>query len=1188
VICSNCGTDNRPGAKFCMECATPLAAVCPSCGTSAAPTAKFCGECATPLNAGAPATAGAAQAPAPGIAGAGLAAVPGPSAGSERRLVSVLFADLVGFTPFAEERDAEDTREMLSRYFELASDVIGRHGGIVEKFIGDAVMAVWGTPVAHEDDAERSVRAGLELVDAVRSLGPTIQARAGILTGEAAVTLGATNQGMVAGDMVNTAARLQGVAVPGTVLVGESTVRAAEAAIAFEPLGEQALKGKSAPVAAWRALRIVAERGGRNRTDALEAPFVGRDDELRLLKDLFHATGREGRTRLVSVVGPAGIGKSRLAWEFLKYVDGLTETVYWHDGRSPSYGEGVTFWALGEMVRGRAGLAESDDEAMTRARIAESLAALVPDEAERRWIEPALLALLGHGSAMGPDQLFGAWRTYFERLAAQGPVVMVFEDLHWADSGTIDFVEHLLDWSKGVPIFIATLARPELMERRPDWGAGKRNFVSMYLEPLAESAMRALLDGLVPGIPETAQRSIIERADGMPLYAVETVRMLVADGQLVLSDGAYRPVGDLADLAVPETLTALIGARLDALDPADRSLVQQAAVLGQSFTVSSLAAVVGEAPAVVESRLASLARRELLTLLEDPRSPERGQYIFVQALIREVAYNTLAKKDRKASHLAAARHFEGLGTEELAGALATHYLAAHANAPEGPEADAVAAQARIALRGAAGRAAELGAFAQAATFFDEARRLTSDPAEIADLLTSAGVAADEGGKTDVAETHLRDALTLRQAGSDDAAELRATVALASSLIHHFKVEGGLALLEPAAERWAGLNAELDVDRVALLAQLARAYFFHEEGARSVGVADRALPAAEHLDAVPLVADLLVTRGTALGQLGRLYEGLGTIRAGMHLADANGLTATSLRAVINLTALGSGDPVATHRLAVDGLEKAVRLGRRSYARTLRINASGAAVDVGDWDWAIEQWTAELEADTDEFGRRIAQYSLASMRALRGEDVAADFAEFETWAIAEDEPNITCSMEGLRAEIHASEGRYVEACDAWLAGRGGDGSNAPIYTRMAATYALIAGDATRAGTALEYYIATGLHGRVFDLDRELIQTGIAALVAPTGTELRAFRDVISGYREIGLPQRQMLAVLVVLSTRGGDEPEVAALVDEAQGIARDLGAQPILRDLDRLRSGVSSSSVPKTRPSTTAAITSIATE
>ncbi|MEO7230892.1 MAG: AAA family ATPase, partial [Candidatus Limnocylindrales bacterium] len=500
--------------------------------------AKFCSECATSL---------ASSGPHPATAGThgGQARPIIPDGGAERRLVSVLFADLVGFTPFAEERDAEDVRETLTRYFELATDVITRYGGTVEKFIGDAVMAIWGAPIAREDDAERAVRAGLELVDVVRSLGPTIQARAGVLTGEAAVTIGATNQGMVAGDIVNTAARLQSAAAPGTVLVGEATQRASAGAIVFEAAGDQALKGKAAPVAAWRAVRVVAQRGGRGRSDTLEAPFVGRDEELRQLKDLFHATTRESRPRLVSVIGPGGIGKTRLAWEFLKYVDGLLENVWWHTGRSPAYGDGITFWALGEMIRGRARLAETDDEMTTRTRIAETVRTHVPDSAEARWIESAILALLGFESDLPSDQLFAAWRTFFERLAATSPVVMVFEDLHHADSGLLDFIDHLMEWSRGVPITLITLARPEFLVRRPEWGAGKRSFASIYLEPLPQADMERLLAGLVPGLPSKAVQSIVGRADGIPLYAVETVRMLLAQGRLVLEGESYRPVGDL-------------------------------------------------------------------------------------------------------------------------------------------------------------------------------------------------------------------------------------------------------------------------------------------------------------------------------------------------------------------------------------------------------------------------------------------------------------------------------------------------------------------------------------------------------------------------------------------------------------------------------------------------------------------
>ena len=576
--CPTCGTTNDPGRKFCGECGTALATSCPSCGASNAPGVKFCGECGTDLRApGAAAPAGRRDAPT-----------------AERRLVSILFADLVGFTPLSESRDAETVRDLLDRYFATATQIIDSYGGTIEKFIGDAVMAVWGAPTAFEDDAERAVRSALDLVAAVEALGhelgAELQLRAGVLTGEAAVTLGATNQGMVAGDLVNTAARLQSVAPPGTVLVGDATYQAASEAIAFEPAGEQLLKGKAAPVPAYRALRVVARRGGSGRIEQLEAPFVGRAPELRMLKDFHIATGAERRPRLVSIIGQGGIGKSRLIWEFQKYLDGVTEVVYWHQGRSPAYGVGISFWALAEMVRGRIGITDEDDPAAARSRLSGALVEFVTDEAERRWMEPRLLQLLGIEGGEGAEpsdreSLFAAWRLLFERIAEHGVVVLVFEDLQWADDGLLDFIDHVLDWSRERPIYIITSARPELLDRRRDWGAGRRNFTSLVLEPLTAEQMRELLAGLVPGLPAPVMERVLDRAEGIPLYAVETVRMLLADGLVTLDDGIYRPTGDLSDLSVPASLHALIASRLDNLDPADRSLLQAASVIGKTFGV---------------------------------------------------------------------------------------------------------------------------------------------------------------------------------------------------------------------------------------------------------------------------------------------------------------------------------------------------------------------------------------------------------------------------------------------------------------------------------------------------------------------------------------------------------------------------------------------------------------------------
>ncbi len=845
--------------------------------------------------------------------------------------MSVLFADLVGFTTLAEGRDAEETRDLLSRYFDLATDIIGRYGGTVEKFIGDAVMAVWGAPTAHEDDAERAVRAALDLVDAVKVLGPTIQARAGVLTGEAAVTLGATNQGLVAGDLVNTASRLQSVAQAGTVLVGEATQRAASKAIAFEPAGEQTLKGKTAPVTAWLALRVVAERGGRNRAETLEAPFVGRDDELRLLKDLFHATTREGRARLVSVIGPAGIGKTRLAWELSKYLDGLVEPVWYHDGRSPAYGEGVTFWALGEMVRRRAGLLETDDEPTTRAKIAATVTEHVPDSDERRWIEPALLALLGVESAtIGSDQLFGAWRTFFERLAATAPVVMVFEDFHFADGGLIDFVDHLLEWSRNVPIYVVTLSRPELLEKRAEWGAGKRNFTSLYLEPLSSAAMRELLAGLVPGLPASAVTAIVSRADGIPLYAVETTRMLLAEGKLRLEGERYVPTGDLATLAVPDTLTALVASRLDALDPVDRALISDAAVLGQSFTPVALSAVSGTPEAELEPRLRLLVRREILALEADPRSPERGQYAFVQALIREVAYNTLARSDRKVRHLAAARFFESLGTDELAGALAGHYLAAQANAPEGAEREALVGQARLALRAAAGRAAALGAHEQALVFLEQALSITTDPGDCAALLELAGEEGAAAGHFAAANASFEAALELHRGLGDRPSAAATASRMARALLTARQAQRAITLLESTVSEFADIADDLAV--VGLRAQLGRAYMLVGENQRSLEILDDVLVEAERQSLSELLADALVTRGTALTNVGRLIEGVGLIELGERLARSMDRPWIVLRAMNNRVAVMEDswvDQRPYDQLSREALAIARRIGDRGW-------------------------------------------------------------------------------------------------------------------------------------------------------------------------------------------------------------------------------------------------------------------
>jgi class 3 adenylate cyclase/tetratricopeptide (TPR) repeat protein len=1159
--CSNCGTENRPGAKFCIECGTPFGITCPTCGTVNPPGAKFCSEDATPL---ASTWAPALAADQPGQAtprGSGE-----PIA--ERRLVSILFTDLVSWTTIAAGRDAEEARDLLSRYFELARVVIERYGGVVEKFIGDAVMAVWGTPVAREDDAERAVRAGLDLVDAVRSLGPGIEARAGVLTGEAAVTIGATNQGMVAGDIVNTASRLQSIAPSGTVVVGETTQRAAGMAIVFEPVGDQILKGKTAPVPAWRAVRVVAQRGGVGRSEALEAPFVGRDEELRQLKELFHATAREGRARLVSVIGPGGIGKTRLAWEFLKYVDGLLDRVWWHTGRSPAYGDGITFWALGEMVRGRAGLVETDDEPTTRARIGAIVREHVKDETEAAWIESALLALLGFESGIPSAQLFAAWRTFFERLAASSPVVMVFEDLHHADNGLLDFIDHLMEWSRAAPITVITLARPELLEKRPDWGAGKRSFASIYLEPLPPAEMERLLAGLVPGLPAKAMSAIVARADGIPLYAVETVRMLLAQGRLVPEGGSYRPTGDLDDLAVPETLTALIAARLDGLEPVDRALIEDAAVLGQSFTPAGLAAVSGTPAADLEPRLKGLVRRELLVLDVDPRSPERGQYAFVQALIREVAYNTLAKKDRKTRHLAAARFFESLGTDELAGGLAGHYLAAQRLAADDAEADALAAQARIALRGAAERAVALGSHEQAITFLEQALEVTTQPDDRAELHERALASARQGLKPDVILRHAEGALAERQRASDRPAIASAMAARASA-IQTFMGDPAraLALAEEAWQEFSDLEGTpAGVDVMVALSRGSRGTNDFVKGLEWI---ERYMPVAERLGLLEPTIRGVLGRGTTLLSLGRPREALVLLRGAHQLALANDLREVELNARVLLTFYEQwGDPAAGLALGREGIEIGRRVGSRSYGLQMVGNSSICAFRVGEWEWAgaqLDEWLS-LDVTANLFVEDYADRAI--LKAMRGEDSTADIeaaatsrtditdTQFESYELLAREWAALATGD-LRA-VRTLADQAVARSDYF----------APLALPLAIRAALWQSDAPGAAAHLATLESSGFWGPTLEADIVLGRAGIAAVEGRGADALAGYRDALRVYRSLGLAFEAAAAgvdIATLLLTPEREAPDVTSAIESAREVLTRLGARPFLDRLDQASTG-----------------------
>ncbi len=1159
VICPTCSTVNEADASFCRQCGSRLGTSCPVCSAAVTAGARFCSSCGTQL---ADATAAAVQAP--------LDSVPAPHAVSERRLVTVLFADLVGFTTISEARDPESTRELLSAYFEASRQVIERYGGTVEKFIGDAVMAVWGTPVAHEDDAERAVRSALDLVERVHALGletgtPGLEARAGVLTGEAAVTIGAQSQGMVAGDMVNTASRLQSVAPPGSVLVGEATRNATAGAIAFEPAEDQLLKGKGDPVRAYRALRVVARRRGAGRSEQLEPPFVGRDAELRLLKDLYHVTSDEGRVRLVLISGQAGIGKSRLGWELQKYLDGLTEVAYWHEGRCPSYGDGVTFWALSEMVRQRAGIAESEERDSALDKLRAMLGDFVPDEGERQWIETPLRSLLGLQSVESDEAsgqretLFAAWRTLFERISERGTVILTFEDLQWADGGLLDFIEHLLEWSRSHPIYVLTLTRPELFERRTNWGAGSRSFTSLSLEPLPAAAMRRLLSGLVSDLPTVAVERILARAEGIPLYAVETVRMLLADGHLETRDGTLQPVGDLSELAVPETLQALVGARLDALPAEQRTLAQAASVLGKTFALEALAAVMGEEGAAIEPLLRELVRRELMVQATDPRSPERGQFGFVQAIIREVAYATLARRDRRRLHLAAARHFETLDDEEIAGVLATHYLDAYRAQPEGAEGEAVGAQARIALRGAADRAARLGSYAQASSLLEAALEVAHTDADRADLHRAAGQAAAWASDAEGAEQHLSRAAELFRSVDDREGTLDATYWLAFSRTMLGTVGRGLELLEPAVTEYADLEETRAYAQ--LLDMVAHIHMRLGNIDQALEWCERALPRAERLGLVRNTVNLLITRGTALSGR-RPREAIATLVGARELAARDGLADLEVRALTNLA---YGDRVNDSRRVMEavraGLELVYRVGLRSNLRYLIGSAVYTSLLTGDWDSAIVDARQALAIGLGRHQAAITEAFVLLVLARRGEASAEDVQRVGEVLRELNDPQIGQLWEQLQASVALAEGRIGDAYAHELAGHAAMDSLEEVslsYRNMTLRYALWQRDPALARAELAL-LALGRSPLVMALAREA-EAAIAAMDGRAAEAVAAFRDAARRQEDLGNHFERALCQLTMVTLLGPGVPEALDAADDARALFTKLGATPFLRVLD----------------------------
>ena len=734
----------------------------------------------------------------------------------ERKVVTVLFADLVGFTSRAETLDPEDVEALLTPYHARLRSELERHGGRVEKFIGDAVMATFGAPTAHEDDPERAVRAALAIRDWIRDESE-LEVRVGVNTGEALVSLAPSpgaERGLVAGDVVNTASRLQTEAPVNGILVGEATYRATSRVIKYDEAPAVEAKGKSEPIPVWEPVEA-RSRVGADITRHPRTPLVGRGRELELLVGALARVREERSPHLLTLAGVPGIGKSRLVFELFSTIEAQPDLIYWRQGRCMPYGEGRAFSALGEIVKGHAGILEGEPDQQVVEKLRNVVDEAVPDPTEAEWVLRRLRPLVGVGEVedTGGDprtESFAAWRRFFEDLAELDPLVLVFEDLHWADDGLLDFLDHLVDWAASVPILVVATARPELLTRRPDWGGGKTNATTISLSPLSERETAALVHGLLERavLPAEIQAALLERAAGNPLYAEEFARIALERGSLA---------GGAAELPLPESVQGLIAARLDALGDEEKALVQNASVIGKVFWHGAVTELDGAAGDSIEELLHGLERKQFVQRVRRSSIQGDRQYAFMHTLVRDVAYSQIPRTDRTEKHRRAAAWLESLGRpEEYAELRAHHYLSALDAMPAGTDSADLRRSARLALRDSGDHAASLYAFDAAIRDFDRAVELwPADDPERPSLLLAAAEArlgADQWEPEELAAA--RDALL---AVGDRSSAARAEILRAEalwnlgrgddvlrSLERTVELADGLPLSEAKARVWAGL------------------------------------------------------------------------------------------------------------------------------------------------------------------------------------------------------------------------------------------------------------------------------------------------------------------------------------------------------------------------------------------------
>jgi class 3 adenylate cyclase/tetratricopeptide (TPR) repeat protein len=1132
VKCAACGFENAAGARFCGRCGAAFDQRCPSCGEAVAPGLAFCTSC-----------------------GARLEGAPPPvPAREERKVVTVLFCDIVGFTRRAEQLDPEDVRRLLSPFYTRLRAELERFGGTVEKFIGDAVMALFGAPVAHEDDPERAVRAALAIRDALGDLndgnpGLELQVRIAVNTGEAMIALGARpseGEGMAAGDVVNTTARMQSAAPVNGILVGEWTYRATRQAIEYREAQPLTAKGKAQPVAVWEAVGArsrygvdVAQLGG--------SELVGRRKELDLLREALDRARRERTSQLVTLVGEPGIGKSRLVFELFKAVDTEPDLISWRQGRSLPYGEGVTFWALSEMAKSHAGVLETDSSAVAEDKLRHAVAESIADPVAVDWVLGHLRPLVGLGgdvelTADSRTEVFAAWRRFFEAIAENRPLVLVFEDLQWSDDGLLDFVDDLVDWASGVPLLCVCTARPELLERRPDWGGGKRNATTVSLSPLSDEdtarLVNALLDTSV--LPAELQATLLSRAAGNPLYAEEFAHLVQE------RSGA---VGD--EPALPESVHGLIAARIDALSTEEKELLQDAAVVGKVVWVGTVAALAGVPRWTVEERLHALERKEFVRREQRSTVESETEYAFRHVLVRDVAYGQIPRSRRAEKHRIVAEWIESLGerTEDRAEMLAHHYLSALEFArASGQPTELLAGPARIALGEAGDRAWTLVALQAAKRFYAAALELWGEEHGRAELLYRYGRTlrfTDAAGDDELAEA--RDGL-LAAGDHEAAAEAEALRARLSwdrgqTAEALDRIESASALVREAATSRA---------KTQVLAERARLTLFAGRNQEAIEIGRQALELAEALKDEELQSEVLNTIGVARATSDDSDRGaVEDLERSLALARSAGAPDTLGRALYNLAEIrmitcGFVDVQALYEEATESNQ---RFGVEAGSRWFRGGYPGYLCLMGRWDEAFrraDEFIAEVEAGSPHYQVAACRLARGTIRLARGDvsgalEDARKGAEFARQAgdVQLVHPNL-----GFSARVHAETGDSAEAealAEELLA-------TAPMIGLYATELAWAMRELGRGDEFLSRAFADQQEGREHSPWR-------AAACAVAAGELRRAAEL---YEEFGARSHAAYARLAAAEERGRG----GADLDRALAFFREVGATAYLQRSEAL--------------------------